>query len=215
MMIPIVSLVGKSGSGKTTYIEKLIPELNRRGYRVATVKHDVHGFDMDREGKDTWRHKKAGARSIAISSPEKFAMICDTERDLTLAEIRDKYIKDADIIISEGYKKDKEPKVEIFRSEVHSEPLSTMDDGLIAFVTDREFDLGVPCFGLDDVKGLADLLEQKFLKGKIEKNISLQVNGRDIPLNLFVKDFIIKTISGMLSSLKGGEDPKNIEIRID
>lgn len=215
MMIPIVSIVGKSGSGKTTYIEKLIPEFNRRGYRVATVKHDVHGFEMDREGKDTWRHKKAGAYSIAISSPEKFALISDTDRDMTLAEIRDSYIRDADIIISEGYKKDKEPKVEIFRKEVHKEPMSTKGDGLIAFVTDRDFDIGVPCFGLDDVKGLADLIEKKFIKEKQEKNVSLKVNGKDIPLNHFVKDVIEETIKGMVSSLKGCGNPEKIEIKID
>jgi len=213
-MIPIVSIVGKSGSGKTTYIEKLIPELNRRGYRVATVKHDVHGFEMDKEGKDTWRHKKAGAYSIAISSPEKFALISDTERDMTLGEIRDKYIRDADIIISEGYKKDKEPKVEVFRKDVHNEPLSTKEDGLVALVADKNFDLGVPAFGLDDVKGLAELIEQKFLKVKPEKDISLKVNGKDVLLNTFVRSFMEETIRGMVSSLKGCDNPENIEIKI-
>jgi molybdopterin-guanine dinucleotide biosynthesis protein B len=213
-MIPIVSIVGKSGSGKTTYLEKLIPELNRRGYRVATVKHDVHGFEMDKEGKDTWRHKKAGAYSIAISSPDKFALISDTERDMTLGEIRDKYIRDADIIISEGYKKDKEPKVEVFRKDVHNEPLSTKEDGLIALVADKIFDLGVPAFGLDDVKGLAELIEQKFINVKTEKDISLKVNGKDVLLNTFVRSFMEETIRGMVSSLKGCDNPENIEIKI-
>ena len=72
-MIPIVSIVGKSGAGKTTLIEKMIPELKKRGYRVATIKHDVHGFDIDHEGKDSWRHKKAGAHATIISSPWKVA----------------------------------------------------------------------------------------------------------------------------------------------
>ena len=74
-MIPIISIVGKSDSGKTTLIEKIIPELNKRGYRVATVKHDVHGFDIDIEGKDSWRHKNSGAHTVVISSPQKIAMI--------------------------------------------------------------------------------------------------------------------------------------------
>jgi molybdopterin-guanine dinucleotide biosynthesis protein B len=98
-MIPIVSIVGKSGSGKTTLIEKLVPELTRRGHRVATVKHDVHGFEVDREGKDSWRHKKAGAHTVVISSPEKAALIRDVERDLNLAEIRDKLIQEVDLIL--------------------------------------------------------------------------------------------------------------------
>ena len=84
-MIPIVSIVGKSDSGKTTLIEKLLPELGRRGYRVATVKHDVHGFEVDREGKDSWRHKKAGAHTVVISSPLKVAVIRDVDHDAELA----------------------------------------------------------------------------------------------------------------------------------
>ena len=70
-MIPIVSIVGRSNTGKTTLIEKLIPELRRRGYRVATIKHNIHGFDIDHEGKDSWRHKKAGARLTVIASPQQ------------------------------------------------------------------------------------------------------------------------------------------------
>ena len=89
-MIPIISIVGKSDSGKTTLIEKLVPELTRRGYRVATVKHDIHGFEVDREGKDSWRHKQAGAHTVVISSPQKIALIRDVEKDLTLDEIREK-----------------------------------------------------------------------------------------------------------------------------
>src|SRR4030042_3390165 len=114
-MIPIVSIVGKSDSGKTTLIEKLLPELGRRGYRVATVKHDVHGFEVDREGKDSWRHKKAGAHTVVLSSPQKVAVIRDVERDLTLEEIREKFIRDVDLILSEGYKNDVQPKIEGFR----------------------------------------------------------------------------------------------------
>src|SRR3989304_10168370 len=100
-MIPIISIVGKSDVGKTTLIEKLIPELKNRGYRVATIKHDVHGFDMDIEGKDSWRHKKAGADTVIISSPAKVGIVKDVERDLMLEELRGRYIQNVDIIISE------------------------------------------------------------------------------------------------------------------
>ena len=76
-MPPIISIVGKSDSGKTTLLEKLIAEIKNRGYHIGTIKHDTHGFDIDREGKDTWRHKKAGASTVAISSPTKVAIIKD------------------------------------------------------------------------------------------------------------------------------------------
>lgn len=163
-VIPIVSIVGKSDSGKTTLIEKLVPELVCRGYRVATIKHDVHGFEVDREGKDSWRHKKAGAHTVVIASPQKVALIRDVEKDLTLDDIRGKFIQDVDLILSEGYKKDIQPKIEIFRKEKHKELLCTKEDNLIAIVSNQTFEVGVPCFDLDDMKGLSSFIEKKFLK---------------------------------------------------
>ena len=171
-MIPIISIVGKSDSGKTTLIEKLLPELIRRGYRIATVKHDVHGFEVDREGKDSWRHKQAGAHTVVISSPQKIALIRDVEKDLTLEEIRERMIQDVDLILSEGYKKDVQPKVEIFRKEMHKELLCTREDNLIAIVSNRTFNMDVPCFGLEDVKGLADFIENQYLKSKKKGEVS-------------------------------------------
>jgi molybdopterin-guanine dinucleotide biosynthesis protein B len=214
-MIPIISIVGKSDSGKTTFIEKLLPELVRRGYRVATVKHDVHGFEVDREGKDSWRHKQAGAHTVIISSPTKVALIRDVEKDLRLDEIRDKLVQDVDLILSEGYKKDVQPKIEIFRTEKHKELLCTKEDNLVAIVSDREFDVGVSCFFLDDIKGVVDFIEKKFLKSKGEKEITLKVDGRTVPLKPFIRDFLLGSIKGMVSSLKGCEKPKKIEIKIE
>jgi len=214
-MIPIISIVGKSDSGKTTLIEKLVPELTRRGYRVATVKHDVHGFEVDREGKDSWRHKQAGAHAVVISSPSKVALIRDVEKDLTLDEIREKLIPDVDLILSEGYKKDVQPKIEVFRKEKHKELLSNKEDHLVAIVSNQKFDIDVPCFDLEDRKGLADFVEKTFLTSTSHLGLSLKVDGRPISLTPFVKDFLTKTIKGMLSSLKGCETSKCIEIHIE
>jgi len=214
-MIPIISIVGKSDSGKTTLIEKLLPELTRRGYRVATVKHDVHGFEVDREGKDSWRHKQAGAHTVVISSPNKVALIRDVERDLSLEEIREKLIQDVDLIISEGYKKDTQPKIEVFRKGKHKELLCTKEDHLIAIVSDKKFNIRTPCFSLDDAKGLASFIEKKFLTLKREGDVCLKVDGDGIPLSPFVKSILTKTIKGMVSSLKGGDPARCIEIRID
>jgi molybdopterin-guanine dinucleotide biosynthesis protein B len=214
-MIPIISIVGKSDSGKTTLIEKLVPELTRRGYRVATVKHDMHGFEVDREGKDSWRHKQAGAHTVVISSPQKIALIRDVERDLTLDEIRGRWIQDVDLILSEGYKKDVQPKIEVFRKEKHKKLLCTKKDNLVAIVSDQRFTVGVPCFHLEDMRGLSSFIEKKFLKLKKEKEILLKVDGRPIPMTPFVRDFLTKTIKGMLSALKDCETPEYIEIRIE
>ena len=216
-MIPIVSIVGKSDSGKTTLIEKLVPALTGRGYRIATVKHDVHGFEVDREGKDSWRHKQAGAHTVVISSSNKVALIRDVEKDLTLEEIREKFVQDVDLILSEGYKKDVQPKIEIFRKEIHKELLCTREDHLVAIVSNKAFDIeGVPCFSLDDIDGLAGFVEKRFLASKEETGeTSLKVEGKTIPLTPFVKDLLNKMIRGMVSSLKGCESPQRIEIHID
>ena len=214
-MIPIVSIVGKSDSGKTTLIEKLLPELVRRGYRVATVKHDIHGFEVDREGKDSWRHKKAGAHTSVISSPNKVALIRDVEKDLTLAEIRGRLIQDVDLILSEGFKKDTQPKIEIFRKGVHESLLCTKEDNLVGIVSDQVFNIGVPCFFLDDMKGLADFIEKRFLAPGKREGVSLRVNGAEIPLKPFVRDWLKGAIMGMLTSLKGCDRPHRIEITIE
>jgi len=214
-MIPIVSIVGKSDSGKTTLIEKLVPELTRRGFRVATVKHDTHGFEIDKEGKDSWRHRKAGSYTTVISSSRKLAVIRSMDHDASLGEIRDRFIQDVDIIIAEGYKKDKEPKVEVFRKEVHQEPLCIREDHLVALVSNQHFELGVPCLELDDSTGLADIIEKNFLREKLPVQVCLRVDGKQIPLKPFIDEFIKNSVKGMIASLKGCDNPTKIEITIN
>ena len=165
-MIPIVSIVGQSNTGKTTLIEKLIPELRRRGYRIATIKHNIHGFDIDHEGKDSWRHKKAGARLTVIASPQQIAVIEDVSKDYELSELRDRYIRDVDIILSEGFKGNPHPKIEVIRSEMKHDPLCSAEDNLMVIVSDEPVDRGVPCLDIDDIQGVANLIEDKFLKGR-------------------------------------------------
>ena len=104
-MAKIVNVVAScSNTGKTVLIEGLIKELKNRGYTVATIKHDVHGFDIDKEGKDTWRHRKAGAEAVIISSKERMALIREVQEEVPLEELI-KQVEDFDFIIIEGYKK--------------------------------------------------------------------------------------------------------------
>jgi molybdopterin-guanine dinucleotide biosynthesis protein B len=161
-MIPLVSVVGKSDAGKTTLLEKLIPELKRRGYRVATVKHDAHSFEIDQPGKDTWRHRQAGADVVVISSKDKIATIRGVDEEMSLHQIADT-ITGVDIILTEGYKHGPAPKIEVSRREKSSELLCHADE-LVAIATDQHFDLPVPQFGLDDAVGLVDTLERRFLR---------------------------------------------------
>ena len=154
---PIISIVGASGAGKTTLLEKLIPALSRRGYRTGTIKHDVHGFEIDRPGKDSWRHKHAGASSTIISSPFQIGMVMDVDHDHGLDELAP-LLANVDVILTEGYKREYKAKLEVFRPEVLAEPLCKDDDHLVALISDAPVELGVPRFSTDDVEGLADFL---------------------------------------------------------
>jgi len=160
-VIPIISVVGKSGVGKTTFLEKLIAELKGRGLRVAVIKHDVHGFQMDRPGKDSWRLAQAGSDSVVIASAKKLALIKRLEGEMALGEIA-ALLTDVDIILTEGYKRGDAPKIEVSRRGRGGELLCTPDE-LVAIVSDQPFDLDVPQFGLDDTVGIVDLLEGTFL----------------------------------------------------
>lgn len=128
--------MGTSGCGKTTLIEKVIPLLTEKGYNVSTVKHDAHDFQMDKEGKDTWRHKKAGARAILISNKEKYAMICDVDKEKSIEELTAMLPDYTDIIIAEGFKKELQKKIEVFRSGYSTKLQCAEDENLIAIATD-------------------------------------------------------------------------------
>ncbi len=160
-MPQIISIVGKSGSGKTTLIEKLIPELKKRGYRIGIIKHAFHKFDIDRKGKDSWRHKAAGADTVIVASGESIAMMKDHHSERL--DSFQTYFQDVDIIITEGYKRENKPKIEVFRATAHKTPLSQENNGLIALVTDTDTDLNVPRFGLEEIGRLADFIEEKYL----------------------------------------------------
>jgi molybdopterin-guanine dinucleotide biosynthesis protein MobB len=162
-MIPIISIVGRSKGGKTTLIEGLIPEFMKRGYRVATIKHHGKDFQIDHEGKDSWRHKQAGAQTVVISSPQKVALIEDASRDLSLEELATRFIRGADIIIAEGFKRDKHPKIEVFRKEIHSQPLAPQLKNVIAVVSDCPLALDIPCMDLNNIKGIADVIEERVI----------------------------------------------------
>jgi len=166
-MIPIISIVGKSNSGKTTFLEKLVRELKGSHYRVAVIKHDTHGFDIDHPGKDTWRMAQAGSDIVMISSPNKMAMIKKTSNELTLDQLQAQIMDEVDIILSEGYKTGDKPKIEISRAEVSNELLCSKEE-LLALVTDQSFDLDVPHFDLDDASGVVELLISGVLKPEKE-----------------------------------------------
>jgi molybdopterin-guanine dinucleotide biosynthesis adapter protein len=214
-MPPVVCIVGASDSGKTTFLEKLIPELVRRGYRIGTIKHDAHSFEMDREGKDTWRHRKAGAQTIAITSPNQTATIYETNAEMDLEEAMERFFWREDLVLTEGYKRSQRPKIEIFRKAVEPQPICGTHDNLIALVSDDLQQASVPVFPVANVMGVADLIENRYLKDRRPSNVLVKLDGHKLPANDFVKDFIVGTIVGMLGSLRGWKKPRIIDIHIE
>jgi molybdopterin-guanine dinucleotide biosynthesis protein B len=161
MSVPIISVVGNSGVGKTTFLEKLIPELKRRGYRVAAIKHDAHNFQMDHPGKDTYRLAEAGSDVVTISAVHKLALLEMVEEERSLDDLAAMVSERVDIILTEGYRRAAKAKIEVSRREYGSELVASPQD-LLALVTDQQFRLAIPHFGLDDAPGVADLLERRF-----------------------------------------------------
>ncbi|MGO9021143.1 MAG: molybdopterin-guanine dinucleotide biosynthesis protein B [Syntrophobacteraceae bacterium] len=213
-MLPIISIVGASDSGKTTFLEKLIPELAAKGYRVGAVKHDAHGFEMDREGKDTWRLRHAGAEVIAISSPDQLASIRNTDREMSLEEIAGRFFWSEDILITEGFKRAHYPKIEVFRSALEPKPICGPRDNLIALVSDDAVDIQVPRFSSTDWRGVAAFIESRYLRDKKKRKMLVQLDGKQLPIKDFVEDFLLGGIEGMLSSLKGWDKPRTVTIHM-
>ena len=169
-MPPVIGIIGKKNCGKTTLIERLIPDFIDLGYRVGTIKHHHGDISIDQPGKDTWRHKQAGAEVVLLSSASSMALIRDTSRELTVHELVNLYFSDMDLVLTEGYKKEPNPKVEIFRSAVHSEPLPDPEGYLIARMSDVQTDTNILHFGLDESRALAQFIAEKIIMPARKEN---------------------------------------------
>lgn len=164
-----VSFVAKSGTGKTTLLEKVIAEMKSRGWRVGVIKHDAHRFDIDHPGKDSYRLTAAGADIMLISSPEKLAVVKRHEAAPPIEELIATYFSDMDIVLTEGFKKSDLPKIEVHRRERSASLIcrdEEHDPTLIAVASDRELQLDVPAFNLNDATGIATFIETRFLRGR-------------------------------------------------
>jgi len=211
-MTPVVSIVGKSGAGKTVLIERMISEFKRRGYRIAAVKHSPGSIDVDKPGKDSWTFAQAGSDAVVVSSPDKLVLIKSVDRDPTIEEILHIVGGEFDLVLVEGFRKGKAPKIEVHRREFGEDLLCSTGE-LAAIVTDGSFDTDVPQFPLTDTQAIADFIEENFIL-ETEGDTFLFVNGKQVFMKPFVKDIIAKVLVAMVSTLKGVGNMKNLDISI-
>ena len=211
-MIPVVSIVGKTGTGKTTLIERLITEFKKRGYRVATVKHSSRIIDIDKPGKDSWRFAEAGSDAVIISSLDKLAFIKSTDHDSSIDEILHVIGSELDFVLTEGFRRGKAPKIEVHRKELGDGLLCSAKE-LCAIATDEPMDTDVSQLPLADTQAIADFIEKNFLL-QDKGDTRLFINGKQVFIKPFVKDIIAKALLAMVSTLKGISEIRNLDISI-
>ena len=211
----IVAVVGLSETGKTRLIVKLIEELTKRGLRVFAVKRCSHGFALDTEGKDTAEFSRAGAGGVAMVSPEGWAALGQAV-SVEAPALAARLFPEADVVLIEGGKGVAGvPKIEVLRAGV-SETLTCRPEELLAIVSDGPLPDGgpVPVFRPEETARLSDLILS--VEEAIMADITLEVDGREVNMNPFVRTFIERTVLGMVTSLSGiAPEPKKISLVID
>lgn len=155
-------IVGQKRVGKTTLIERLVPELRRRGYRVATVKRPAHQWEFDLPGKDSYRHFASGADATLVYGGDKVALIRRSPRPPRLEDLLAECLADADLVLVEGHKGSSLPKIEVFRTGTHPRPLYNGQPGYLALASDQPMELGIPWLDLADVAGIAAFIVARF-----------------------------------------------------
>ena len=166
MPTPVVSFVAKSGTGKTTLLEKIITELKGRGYRIGALKHDAHRFDIDHPGKDSHRLAAAGADTMLICSPEKLALVKRHAEAPPVEELLVTYFTDVDLVLTEGFKRSGLPKIEVHRRERSATLLcrgEEHDPTLLAVASDEPLELDVPVLDINSPAQVADFVEKNII----------------------------------------------------
>jgi molybdopterin-guanine dinucleotide biosynthesis protein B len=167
-MIPAISIVGHSGSGKTSLIEHLIRELKMRGRRLAAVKHAHEDFDLDRPGKDSYRFAAAGCESVTLLGARRSALIRTHEADYAFDDLLDLAGREADIILIEGLSSGPYPKIEVCRDDL-GRGLRCRPEELMAVVTDQPLDISCAQFSPQEIGAIADLVERSVSEGASER----------------------------------------------
>jgi molybdopterin-guanine dinucleotide biosynthesis protein B len=209
-MPPIISIVGKSDSGKTTLLEALIKVLGQRGHRVAVIKHAADDFEIDTPNKDSWRFSRAGSEVSAISSKDRLAVIRRLKNDPDPQALLSYVGADCDLVLTEGFKQYPYPKIEVIGGGQGVDLVSPPEQ-LLAIVTDKPVNVRVPQFNKAEADKIADLIEQKYLGGT-EEGVDLFINGRYVPLDRPGKNLLLRTLVAIASGLKVTERLRTLSV---
>ena len=158
----VFGVTGWKNSGKTGLMERLVAEFSARGFSVSTIKHAHHRFDVDHPGKDSFRHREAGAKEVLLASRNRFALMHELrdEAEPTLDQLLAKLMP-VDLVLIEGYKRDRHPKIEAHRKETGQDLIAPTDDTIRAVASNDTLSLGKPVFDLDDTQAIADFIQSE------------------------------------------------------
>ncbi len=165
----VFGVVGWKNGGKTTLVERLVADITGRGFRVSTIKHAHHGFDVDQEGRDSWRHREAGAAQVLVASRRRWALMTELreQRDEPTLEELVQQLAPVDLVLVEGYKRDRHAKIEAWRQACRQQPIALSDPTVRAVARDEPHaEISLPQFSLDDVRGISDFI---LLQSGLEK----------------------------------------------
>lgn len=162
----IIAIVGHSGAGKTTLIERLLPVLKAQGLRVATMKHSHHALALDVPHSDSWRHQQAGAEATLLLSSNGMQLVANTPLENNPTQLAQRYFAEMDVVLLEGFSLARCAKIEVLRRACQPQPRCTAQQGVVARVTDvADSDWRLPCFALDDMAGIAQFIAQSQFGG--------------------------------------------------
>ena len=212
MTAPIVAFVGHSESGKTGYLERLLPELSRRGLKVATVKHVPQHYHTDNPQKDTERHLASGVCATVACAGDTIVLTKPMNTEASLEDIALLLGDEYDIIVAEGFKQSGAPKVEVWRQGIGT-PLEGLKSRVAVVTSDEYPGIAPRAFTLEDVVGMADFLEKGYIQPQ-QQRVSLLVNGSDVKLSAFPREFVTNMTNAMVASLKDVPAVKWLEIRM-
>lgn len=212
-MLPIISFVGKSNSGKTTLLESVIANLKGRGYRVGVIKHSTEDVEFDTVNKDSWKFTQAGSAVSAIVSSNRLAVFKKLEHDPEPAELARFACPDCDLVLTEGFKQSHNYKIEVHRREQGGGLLSPAEQ-LLAVVTDEALNTDVPQFTRDETGKIADLIEQRVLAQPPEDDLDLVVNDIPVSLKTPEQNLLARSLVALVSGVRGFKELTSLRITL-